>query len=827
MIPAKILGAAALLVVTSAWAYPAPGRPDPRSPELRRALALHPHTRRAVWIDLDPAAAATTLPPALSRDALERRTRWGVGVLAGDRPLPPALVRRLARAGARIRVQDRWSRSVSADVDSAAAERIARLSFVRALSPVLRLSTYALDPGTGSGTARAASTFAQDTFYGLLFPALRQLDIPAAHGMGRTGVGVRIGMLDSGFDRNHEALRPMKVLAQYDFIWNDTIVGNQPRDTFNQAAHGTGTASILGGYKPGSLVGAAYGASFLLAKTEVDHTGVDSHQDEDRWVQGALWLDSVGVDIISSSLGYRYDFRDSASAPMYAQPNGLWAYTCATMNGRTTRTSIAAAALARRHILLVTAVGNDADKHVDPTTHTNACTLSAPADADSVIAVGSVDSAGRPSVFSSRGPNGAGRIKPDLAAPGDDVYEAVSGTFNQYETASGTSMATPLIAGAAALVLQAWRNLDPLGVRLALEMATPRYPNQDNDVGFGVPDVASAIMFPQGLSVDQVIPADQLGVIGSIAPRFTWSAPLLYSGNRPLVFRIDVAADSAFRTILYSDTVSNIMEFRPRRALRPTRSLWWRVTASFNVPGGYTIQRQSNTSPAFTLPHWVRPVGINGPGTTFVHSLRPTFRWTQLDAPAPLGPMLFRVQVFNDSGRIVVNDTTRADSLTVRQPLEPNLPFTWRIIAQAHDADQTLVADTLRAEGNFVVASPDNPPSTALYQNFPNPFPLTDPEIVTTTRIWFDLATQGPVELAVYDLHGRLVRRLIPAPGCPAQVLGPGAFGRNPNALEPCGHTTWDGTDDNGRFMPRGVYLLRLRAGGTTQTRHIVYVPKG
>ncbi|HEX9108275.1 MAG TPA: S8 family serine peptidase, partial [Longimicrobiales bacterium] len=389
---------------------------------------------------------------------LARRQRNGVGILETDRPISPVLVARLRRAGARIRVLDRWSRSVSAEVDSATAERIARLPWVTRLESVPRLTTAA-QPALATAAPLA------DTLYGFSYSQLLQLDVPAAHALGVNGRGVRIGMLDSGFDRNHAAFRSLRVIAARDFIWGDTIVGNQPKDSAasgNQAFHGTATWSIVGGYQKGRYVGPAYGASFLLAKTEfLDPNNGDTHADEDRWVQGAQWEDSVGVDIISSSLGYRYGFPDGD-------------YTCAQMNGRTTRTSVWAAQLARRRILLVNSMGNEGPA---------ACSISAPADADSIISVGAVDSLGNVTTWSSRGPTGDGRTKPDLVARGINVFYAAVGTDSSYSSGGfGTSWAAPQIAGAAALVLQAWPTFSPMKIRSALTLSANRI-SPDNNYG--------------------------------------------------------------------------------------------------------------------------------------------------------------------------------------------------------------------------------------------------------------------------------------------------------------------------------------------------------
>ena len=183
--------------------------------------------------------------------------------------------------------------------------------------------------------------------------------------------------------------------------------------------------------------------------------------------------------------------------------------------------------------------------------------------------------------------------------------------------------------------------------------------------------------------------------------------------------------------------------------------------------------------------------------------------------------MRFDVQILDESDAPVPGETVTnltVDSVKVPLSLRFNGSYRWRVIARVDG-----VADTVTSLGRFTVDSGQNPPSTSLYQNFPNPFPRTDLG-VTATRIWFDLTQESPVELGIYDMRGRLVRHLIPAPGCPAQVLKPNAYGRG-TSDNPCVLTTWDGTDDRGRAMPRGVYLLRLRADGSSQILHIIYTP--
>jgi len=143
----------------------------------------------------------------------------------------------------------------------------------------------------------------------------------------------------------------------------------------------------------------------------------------------------------------------------------------------------------------------------------------------------------------------------------------------------------------------------------------------------------------------------------------------------------------------------------------------------------------------------------------------------------------------------------------------------WKVVAVSSGG----MADTVTSAGPFVVTSGANPPATILYQNFPNPFP--SPELGShVTRIWFDLAEGSSVELAVFDIRGRLVRSLIPGPGCPPTEFQPGVYGREAGDTgDPCQAFFWDGRDDQDRLVPAGVYLLRLRAGGVVDVRRMVF----
>ena len=221
------------------------------------------------------------------------------------------------------------------------------------------------------------------------------------------------------------------------------------------------------------LIGPAFGADFILGKTE--NSEWERHIEEDDWIAGAEWADSLGADIISSSLGYREDFT-----------NGEQDYTWEDMDGETTIVSKGALIAASRGILIVNSAGNEGN--VSPPENT----LVAPADASSVLAVGAVNSSGQRTGFSSVGPTADGRIKPDVMAQGSSVYVAEESGVSNYEYVDGTSFSCPLTAGTAALLLEAHPNWTNLDIMEALKMTAANSSDPNNKIGWGIIDAEAA-----------------------------------------------------------------------------------------------------------------------------------------------------------------------------------------------------------------------------------------------------------------------------------------------------------------------------------------------
>ncbi len=482
-----------LAVLFSLLAVPAhAGVPGPA---LTEAALGDPDAPVTVWVNFadragaerDPAAFAAARARMAPR-ALERRRLRGVlpDVVAADLPVHEAYVRALVARGASLRGTSRWLNAASVTLPARQAAELARLPFVASveLVPRARVSRdpepFASDaPGTDAAAAPAQVQFAPgDTaFYGATFKQMNLMQVPQLHAAGINGAGVLVCILDGGCRTTHQIFAGLSVVARYDFVNNDPVVDDQvPPDAAGDASHGTSTLACIAGFKPGTYVGGAYGCSVALGKTEYGAT--ETPVEMDNWQRGAEWADSLGADVISSSLGY---FQFDVPYP---------SYTYADMDGKTTVVTRAASEAVRRGITVVTAVGNEGAMawHF----------LVAPSDADTVMAIGAVDSFNVVTGFSSRGPSADGRIKPDLTAMGSRVYLPTFTNLTSYGRASGTSFSTPLTAGVAALVLQAHPTWGPFEVREALRETALNHLAPNNDIGWGL---------VQGFAATQWVPS--------------------------------------------------------------------------------------------------------------------------------------------------------------------------------------------------------------------------------------------------------------------------------------------------------------------------------
>jgi hypothetical protein len=316
---------------------------------------------------------------------------------------------------------------------------------------------------------------------------------------------------------------------------------------------------------------------------------------------------------------------------------------------------------------------------------------------------------------------------------------------------------------------------------------------------------------------------DQQNLLTTLAPLFTWNVAPGPRGFGSVLYRVQVATDPQFATVVFTDTVRDASSLMARRPIPPAPVLYWRVVASTQAG----VTRTGTASQSFGGPGWVRLVEPDPSQVTSVNTPRPTLRWSPLASPPPIGHLVYDLEILsNETGQPVQpamrNLTT--SSVQLANPLVPNTAYRWRVIVRT----QPGAVDTVESRNPFVVTSDTLPPATLLYQNFPNPFP--QPNLGTTaTQVWFDLAVPSAVELVVLDLGGRLVKRLTPSdPSCGTVTLDPGTYGRSGPFEEddPCVGTSWDGTDASSDTMPRGVYILRLRTNGRDLYRRMLFLPR-
>jgi|GEM_PF-220399 len=412
----------------------------------------------------------------LSERAIQRRTR-AIGSLqvidVQDVPIDRSYVVQIEPMVRKIRHEVKWFNAISAIATKSQIEQIRHLPFVREVDAVARYKSSRVndqhDRRENSVHEQIRSDVPTLYNYGSSLTQNQQINTVTAHNNNVIGAGVLIGILDAGFpDLAHPALASRPILARYDFVTNSSVLGTN-------STHGQETFSTIGGYAEGSLIGPAFGASFVLARTE--DVSTETPIEEDNWARGIIWADSIGIDVSSTSLGY--DVFDSP-----------WpSYTWQDMNGATTVISRAADRAAAMGIVVVNSAGNSGDN----TSHN---TLGAPADGFNVITAGAVTSSGSRSSFSSVGPTTDGRIKPDIMAMGSGVTVAL-GTSG-YSTADGTSFSCPLSAGVAALVLSGNLsfNLTPYQVREAMRQTASRSTSPDRLMGWGILNAWNAINYP-------------------------------------------------------------------------------------------------------------------------------------------------------------------------------------------------------------------------------------------------------------------------------------------------------------------------------------------
>lgn len=408
----------------------------------------------------------------LSPRALERRARAGIAVVENDLPVDPAYVAALRQQGAVLHHTSRWLNAATVIADAATAKRLAALPAVRRveyLGPHLRIKNPPDRPpkrrtpltvlprakGNGGEWGYAAR---QNSLLGL----------PALHAAGARGDGIWVVVMDGGFT-NADSIALFDSVALDHRLFQGRDFVERDGGVYESAAHGSAVLSVMAGNIPGWFVGTAPDATYFLLKTE--DTGGEYPVEEANWIAGAEWADSLGADVVNASLGYT-SFNDTSLSHRYA-----------TLDGRTAIGSRGAAIAATKGMIICNSAGNegDGDWHY----------IGVPADAPGLVAVGAVDYEGQRATFSSFGPTADGRIKPDLVAPGELVVTA-GNAGAELGFSSGTSVASPMLAGALAALWSAYPDLPAAEILDAVYAAADQADRPDAGRGYGLPDFSQA-----------------------------------------------------------------------------------------------------------------------------------------------------------------------------------------------------------------------------------------------------------------------------------------------------------------------------------------------
>lgn len=397
----------------------------------------------------------------LSPKALDRRTAQGISIDERDIPVNPAYLEGVRSLGITTYFATRWMNAVLIQcpvTDIAAVQALTFVSSVELVAPGVRLSPG----GRKRSNAKEKKVNATD----VTRVQREMIGLDAMHEAGNRGEGKLIAVLDAGFPGVDSAIPFQQLMEEdridqelsFDFIANSS-------DVFRYDNHGTQVLSILAAFREDVYVGGAYKANYALFVTE----DADSEYriEEYNWLFAAERADSAGVDIISSSLGY-YDFDDASMN-----------YATSDMDGKTTVVTRAAQWAADRGILIVCAAGNEGGV-------ASWRIISAPADAVDVLAVANVSAQGQKSFTSSVGPSADGRIKPDVGALGQSV--SIVFPNGNTGTASGTSVAAPLITSLVAGVWQRYPHLTNREVMDLIRKTASQANNPDNEIGYGIPN---------------------------------------------------------------------------------------------------------------------------------------------------------------------------------------------------------------------------------------------------------------------------------------------------------------------------------------------------
>lgn len=406
----------------------------------------------------------------LSLKSLDRRRRQGLSVDESDLPVSKKYLKKLQKAGVQILHTSKWNNTVLVQTtDTTQMNDISSLSFVekvrkvgsyeRAPRPLQRdrKQMIAKSPAPGDSLPGLG-------YYGRGENQIRQIHGDALHAQGYRGEGMTIAIIDGGFQNADiiPMLSDVRILGTKDFAGGEGSVYDYER-------HGMMVLSCIAMNQPHYMVGTAPGASFYLIRSEDSDT--EQLVEEDNWCAAIEYADSVGADLINSSLGYTTFDNPLDNVEYWEQ------------DGQTHINSRSASMAASKGMIVCNSAGNSGNSQWKR--------IGVPADADHILAVGALTPKGMNTNFSSVGHSADGRIKPDICAQGENC--SLMGSYGSLTVANGTSFASPILCGVVACYWQAHPTLTAIEVIDHIHRLGDRYEHPDNVFGYGIPDFSKTL----------------------------------------------------------------------------------------------------------------------------------------------------------------------------------------------------------------------------------------------------------------------------------------------------------------------------------------------
>jgi serine protease AprX len=691
----------------------------------------------------------------MTQRAIDRRTRYGIALDSTDLPVTPSYVTQIRNVpNVTVLNVSKWLNSISIlTTDANAITTISGFPFVQSVTSLAARGNLNGRPGIDKFAMEESITAPPNTerpgqtegdYYNYGTSSFNEIHLHNAeflHNIGLRGGSMRVALLDAGFTgySNLKAFDSMNVNNQLLETW-DFVAGNAD---VNDHTHGMNCLSIIVANIPGQFIGKAPKAKFYLYRTEDAPT--EYPIEEHNWACGAERADSNGTDVISTSLGYTtFD-------------NAIFNHTYADMNGNTTMNAIAADLAAKKGMLVFAANGNDGQS----TWHY----LSTPADGDSVVAVGAVNTAGVVGAFSSYGPSSDFQIKPDVASVG--VNAVIQNPNNTVGTGSGTSFACPNMAGMGTCLWQGFPEFNNIKIVRAMQQAGSKFSNPDDRVGYGIPNMKLAFA---NLLVDF---ATSSSTLDTCTANISWTSKDI----RAMKYEIE-------RKLPGESVYSKIGELNPQTGDSLTNHSYQFSNTIINSASGtasYRIRQIIDTTTATFMAVYIDTTNVTVSANCFsnfligiatssvaVNACNATISWTSRD----LGNMKYEIER-KVPGEIVYTKVgelpAQAGTVLANHSYQFNNPFisptagtlSYRIRQIIDTAAATFAAvyiDTANISipgGCFATGTGNIDPNKVSVTVQPNPISGSPVYVVIETPY---VVTNMPI--SVYDSKGRLMMQL-------------------------------------------------------------------